>query len=82
MDSNANVRFEVGKSYYPADHSFDPVKILKRTNKCVVVENWSGTVWRMLVRVNREGVEYVTDSCVPRSWRNEFTYHADDEVKE
>lgn len=73
---------EVGKSYYPADHGYDPIEVIRRTPKCVIVRNWSGTTWRMLVRTDKDGVEYVTDSCVPQNWRREFTYRADDPCEE
>ena len=75
-------QLEVGKSYYPMDHAFDPVKVIKRSPKCVVVRNWSGSTWRMLVKTDKDGVEYVTDSCVPMNWRYSFTYSADNPGEE
>ena len=73
------MQFEVGKSYYPSDRSYDPITVIRRTPKCIVVRNWSGTTWRMVVRHGKSG-EYVVDSCVPAKWRNEFTYFADNVV--
>lgn len=74
--------FEVGRSYYPFDRSYSTIKIIKRTPKCVFVENEDGSRWRMIVKRDRDGIEFVTDSCVPMKWRLSFTYSADDEVKE
>lgn len=73
-------QLEVGKSYRPADAGFDPITIIKRTNKCVFVRGSAGNEWRMTIRNDGER-EYVTDSCVPAKWRCAFTYFADNEVK-
>ena len=72
-------RFEVGKAYNPMDCGYDPVTILKRTDKTVWVRGSSGNEWRMLVRNNGKS-EFVTDSCVPKKWRFAFTYFADNEA--
>lgn len=74
--------FIVGKQYYPNDRSYDPITILRRTAKCVYVRGGSGNTWRMTVRLDNNGVEYVTDSCVPLHWRYTFTYSADNMLKE
>lgn len=73
--------FVVGKSYYPFDRSFSTIKIIKRTAKCVIVENEDGNRWRMVVKKDKDGIEFVTDSCVPKGWRQCFTYCADDAVE-
>ena len=70
-------KFVVGWKYNPGDRSYSPIRVIKRTKKCIVVENDSGTIWRMLLR-DDNGVEYVVDSSVPANWREEFTYRADD----
>ena len=72
-------RFEVGKAYNPMDCGYDPITILKRTDKTVWVRGGSGNEWRMLVRHNGKS-EFVTDSSVPRKWRFAFTYFADNEA--
>lgn len=73
--------FEVGKEYYCADTGFDPIKILKRTQKMVFVENGSSK-WRMRIRQDKDGNEYVVDSSTPVSWRDIFIYSAAKEVNE
>ena len=72
-------KFEVGKWYECYDSSFSPVKVLKRTPKFIHVINDDGIQWRMKVR-DYDGVEYATDSSVPKSWRDTFTYKASWEV--
>ena len=73
-------KFEVGKSYYPNDRAYDPVHVLKRTPKCIVVRGGSGNVWRMLVRTDADGNEYATDSTAPLHWRYALSYCADNPV--
>lgn len=74
------IQLEVGKSYRPTDAGFDPITIIKRTNKCVFVRGSAGNEWRMTIKNDGER-EYVTDSCVPARWRYAFTYFADNEYK-
>lgn len=59
-------KFEVGKSYDWADISFDPFTVLRRTEKTITVTNGSNT-WRMLIRHDEDGMEYVRDSSMGRS---------------
>ena len=75
-------QFEVGKSYYPADRSYDPITVIKRTAMSVVVRGSTGNEWRMFIRNYADGTEVVVDSCVPKRWRTAFLYSADDPVKE
>ena len=72
--------FEVGKTYAAADCSFDPITVIRRTPKCIVVRGgkW-GNEWRMKVRMDDKS-EWVQDSCVTPKWRGAFTYRADDEL--
>lgn len=65
--------FEVGRTYEPADRSYDPITILSRTEKTVTVTN-GRTTWKMLIRHDEDGHEYVIDSSVPKKWRDAFTY--------
>jgi len=71
-------KFVVGMKYNPEDRSYSPILVIKRTKKCIVVQNDCGSVWRMVVRNGDDGVEYVVDSSVPARWRDVFTYRADD----
>jgi len=58
--------FEVGKSYEWADCSFDPFTVLSRTEKTIKVTNGANT-WRMRIRHEEDGSEYVCDSSMGRS---------------
>lgn len=67
--------FEVGKSYEPYAYEFDPVTVIRRTDKMIWVDN--GQIqWKMRVRVDADGNEYAVDSSVPLNWRDAFTYTA------
>ena len=67
--------FEVGKSYEPYADEFDPITIIRRTDKMIWVDN--GQIqWKMRVRMDANGNEYAVDSSVPLSWRDAFTYTA------
>ena len=69
-------RFEVGRSYLPYGAEFDPIKIVRRTEKTIWCDNGQ-CQWRMRVRHDADGNEYAVDSCVPPRWREEFTYMAE-----
>ena len=68
-------QFEVGKSYEANNPGFGSVKILKRTVKFVTVTNGPVT-WRMKIRVDEHGDEYVVDSSVPKQYRDDFVFSA------
>ena len=75
--------FEVGKSYYPQDRSYDPVEVIKRTEKSILVKRWfGGSTWWMRIKKDSNGNEMCIDSSVPKKWRIEFTYRADNSVAE
>ena len=66
-------QFEVGKYYEASDSGLDPIRILKRTKKTVLV--WNGHIaWRMFIKHDKDGNEFVTDSSVPFRYRDEYTY--------
>ena len=74
--------FEVGKTYGSMDYSIPHIKILQRTQKTCMVINENGTSWRMMIRSDGFS-EYLTDSSVPKRWRECYTYYAkfaDEEV--
>ena len=76
-------RFEVGKVYRANDSGNDPLRIVKRTARTIVVKNVSsGESWRMFLREDaKKGTEYVVDSTnVGTRWEYELTYRADLEV--
>ena len=62
------MRFEVGKSYGASDPCFDPITVLKRTDKMILVTNGQSK-WRMRLRTDADGNEYVTDSSWPNPHR-------------
>ena len=68
-------RFEVGKLYESYDSSFDPIVIMKRTDKTIWVDK-NGVRWMMRIRIDDEGNEIAVDSSVPPKWRDAFTYSA------
>lgn len=67
--------FEVGKFYESYGSGFDPIKILRRTDKTIWVDK-DGVKWRMRIRKDNDGNEFAVDSSVPRNWRDDFTYSA------
>lgn len=68
-------KFKVGKCYEWADISYDPFQVLSRTDKTILVRN-ANHQWRMRIRTNGQGDEYVIDSSVPKSYRRTFTSNA------
>ena len=76
------MKLEVGKTYGCAS-GYPPITIVKRTAKTVTVTNNKGrSFWRMRIRIDQDGNEYVTDCSVPKSWRDTFTYSAKREEEE
>ena len=69
-------KFEVGKEYEAADVGFDPIKILRRTEKSIWVTNGYAT-WVMRIRHTICGDEYAVDSSEPTSLRCALTYRAE-----
>lgn len=77
------MKFEVGTSYYPQDRGYDPVKVIKRTDKSIQVTRWyGGATWWMRIKNDNEGNEFCTDSTAPKKWRFVFTYCADNPVED
>ena len=74
-------QFEVGKSYEPSDSGFPPVTIMKRTAKMILVRGEAESCWRMRIKTDEDGNEYMTDSSVPVKWRDALTYNAKWEVR-
>ena len=65
--------FEVGHLYEPAGVGFDPIEVIKKTEKTLFVRN-EGAKWKMKLRYDEQGNEYVQDRCCPKSYWCEFTY--------
>ena len=74
------MKFEVGKYYYCTDCGFDPIAILKRTDKSIWVDNGCST-WCMRIKHDEDGNEFAVDSSSPSRWRGVFTYCADREAE-
>lgn len=68
-------KFEVGKRYEFYQREYGSITVLRRTPKCIVVTN-GGSTWRMVIRKDTEGSEYVVDSSVPARWQAAFTCSA------
>ena len=75
------MKFEIGRSYWAGDRSYGAVKVINRTPYYIYVENDCGSRWRMKIRRDRDGTEFVIDSSVPQGWRGAFMYCADDIMK-
>ena len=73
--ADARNKFEVGKEYEANDPGLDPIKVIRRTAKCIIVDNGTSK-WRMVVKIDEEGDEYVVDSSVPKKWQEMFRYSA------
>lgn len=65
--------FVVGGIYGCTDSGFEPIEVTRRTDKTIWVRN-SGNKWKMAVRHDDDGSEYVRDSTYPPSWRDTFVY--------
>lgn len=77
-----SAKFVVGQQYYPADSGYEPVTVVRRTEKYITVRN-SYNEWRMLVRTDEHDVEYARDSSYSGPWQESFTYRADNwDIKE
>lgn len=70
-------RFEVGNEYFPYAREYDPITVVRRTEKTIWVRGAAGNTWMMRIRKDANGNEYATDSTVPTRWREAFTYEAD-----
>ena len=73
-------KFIEGRSYESCDAGVEPITIIKRTSKTILAKNSTST-WRMKIRQDKKGNEYVVDSCVPSKWKEMYTYKAEWEVK-
>lgn len=68
-------KFKVGKMYEPYATEFESIKIERRTDKTIWVDNGQ-TQWRMRIKRDADGNEYAVDSSVPTNWQTAFTYLA------
>ena len=68
-------KFEVGKRYEWYQREYGSITVLRRTEKSITVTN-GGTEWRMMLRKDSEGSEFVVDTSVPAKWRDAFTCSA------
>lgn len=68
-------RFEVGKAYEPYATEFEPITVIRRTEKTIWVQH-TQAAWSMRVKHDKDGNEYAVDSTVPANWRDAFTYSA------
>lgn len=68
-------KFEEGFTYRWADPCFDPFTVVSRTAKTITVNNGSHS-WRMLVRTDDYGNEFVRDSAAGKNQYDVFTSRA------
>ena len=73
------MRFEIGKKYYWAESGFDPIEVVGRTAKSILVTNGHNT-WMMRIKIDNAGNEYVIDSSMPKGYSDWFTCKAEWEV--
>jgi hypothetical protein len=67
-------RFEEGKLYGTWDTGTPSIKIIKRMTKmCLVEDSITGNQWRMKIK-EKDEYEEMTDTAVPRNWRQCYTY--------
>lgn len=69
-------KFEVGKAYSYAEGGFDPVFVVKRTDKTVWARWSSGSVYMLRVRKRDNGDEYLLESGVPKRYKDSYTIDA------
>lgn len=68
------IKFEEGKCYGAWDSAVPPIKIIKRLAKMCLVENTETcNRWRMKIK-DLGYHEEMTDTAVPRNWRQCYTY--------
>lgn len=67
------MQFETGRTYGAMDCGIDPITVIRRTRRCIIVDNGVNQ-WRMMVRMDDDGTEYAVDSSVPVRWRVAYTY--------
>lgn len=68
-------KFEVGKRYEFYQRDFGSFKVIRRTPKTITAAN-DYTTWRMRIKIDTDGDEYVVDTCVGKKWRDAFTCSA------
>lgn len=66
-------KFVEGKEYEWAERGLDPIMAVKRTPKCIWFKTMSGSSWRLKIRIDEDGNEYVVDSTAPKKWRGMYT---------
>ena len=70
-------QFEVGKLYRRNDSGFPFVRVMKRTEKTIWVEDtWTHHSWSMRVRHWYDGGEYAVDYLVPKPYRDTMLFDA------
>lgn len=70
------MKFEVGKYYEPYQAEYGAIKVIRRTGKTIWVEK-DHVRWSMRVKMDADGNEYATDTSVPQTDRDAFTYMAE-----
>lgn len=75
-------KFETGCVYTAYARDFEPIRVIRRTEKTITVEGVEvGSKWMMRIKTDADGNEYAVDSKVPLRWRTAFTYSADDRIE-
>lgn len=74
-------KFEVGKYYECANFHLNPIKIINRTKRTVVVDDGI-EVWKTKTKKDDDGDEYVQKSTKIPRYRGVETYSASWEIEE
>lgn len=69
-------KFEVGKAYNFAESGFDPVFVVKRTDKTVWARWSHGSVYMLRVRHHEDGGEYLLECATPKRYIDSFIIDA------
>ena len=74
--------FEVGKSYECADIGFDPITIVRRTDKTVWVHNSYDPhhKWATRIKLDDCGNEYIVDTTAPKRYRSTLMWKSTFEI--
>ena len=73
-------KFKIGGDYRATDPMVPNITVTGRSKRYIHVYNYGGC-WRMLIRHDPFGNEYVIDSSVPKKLREAYTFKAALEIR-
>ena len=69
-------KFIEGKYYKGSLPGFSRIKIVRRTFKFIIAENYLGNQFRLKLRHTQFGDEYLVDTTVDKNYIDGYTYYA------